>query len=105
MSEKVSGNLIIIGGAEDKKGDKEILKRVAKYIDPEKEKLIIATIATQYPEKSYQNYKNVFSKLGIKNIDKLDISTREDAFNKENVELIKECKFIILYWRRSIKNN
>ena len=40
MSEKVSGNLIIIGGAEDKKGDKEILKRVAKYIDPEKEKLI-----------------------------------------------------------------
>ena len=50
MSEKVSGNLIIIGGAEDKKGDKEILKRVAKYIDPEKEKLIIATIATEYPE-------------------------------------------------------
>ena len=60
MSEKVSGNLIIIGGAEDKEGDKEILKRVAKYIDPEKEKLIIATIATEYPEKSYQNYKNVF---------------------------------------------
>ena len=51
MSEKVSGNLIIIGGAEDKKGDKEILKRVAKYIDPEKEKLIIATIATEYPRK------------------------------------------------------
>ena len=59
MSEKVSGNLIIIGGAEDKEGDKEILKRVAKYIDPEKEKLIIATIATEYPEKSYENYKNV----------------------------------------------
>ena len=94
MSEKVSGNLIIIGGAEDKKGDKEILKRVAKYIDPEKEKLIIATIATQYPEKSYQNYKNVFSKLGIKNIDKLDISTREDAFNKENVELINNANLL-----------
>ena len=38
MSEKVSGNLIIIGGAEDKKGDKDILRRVAKYIDPEKER-------------------------------------------------------------------
>ena len=68
MSEKVSGNLIIIGGAEDKKGDKDILRRVAKYIDPEKERLIIATIATQYPEQSYQNYKEVFTKLGIKNI-------------------------------------
>lgn len=94
MSEKVNGNLIIIGGAEDKKGDKEILKRVAKYIDPEKEKLIIATIATQYPEKSYQNYKNVFSNLGIKNIDKLDISTREDAFNKEKLKLINEANLL-----------
>ena len=28
MNEKIEGNLIIIGGAEDKKGDKEILKRV-----------------------------------------------------------------------------
>ena len=94
MSEKVSGNLIIIGGAEDKEGDKEILKRVAKYIDPENEKLIIATIATEYPEKSYQNYKNVFSDLGIKNIDKLDISTREDAFDNKNVELINNSNLL-----------
>ena len=94
MSEKVSGNLIIIGGAEDKEGDKEILKRVAKYIDPEKEKLIIATIATQYPEQSYQNYKEVFTKLGIKNIAKLDISTRDDAFNKENIKLINTANLL-----------
>lgn len=91
MSEKVSGNLIIIGGAEDKKGDKEILKRVAKYIDTKNEKLIIATIATQYPEKSYENYKNIFSNLGVENIDKLDISNREEAFKKENIDLIKDA--------------
>ena len=68
MSEKISGNLIIIGGAEDKKGKKEILKRVAKYIDPNKDKMLIATIATEYPEKTYDDYKNIFIKLGIKNI-------------------------------------
>lgn len=28
MSEKIKGDLIIIGGAEDKEGDKEILKKV-----------------------------------------------------------------------------
>lgn len=94
MSEKVSGNLIIIGGAEDKKGDKDILRRVTKYIDPEKERLIIATIATQYPEQSYQNYKEVFTKLGIKNIAKLDISTRDDAFNKENIKLINTANLL-----------
>lgn len=94
MSEKVSGNLIIIGGAEDKKGDKEILKRVAKYIDPKNEKLIISTIATQYPEKSYENYKNIFSNLGVENIDKLDISNREEAFKKENIELINDANLL-----------
>ena len=88
MSEKISGNLIIIGGAEDKEGDKEILKRVAKYIDSEKERLVIATIATEYPEKSYKKYKKVFEGLGIINIDNLDISRREDAFKLENVEII-----------------
>lgn len=33
LNEKISGNLIIIGGAEDKRGKKEILKscRVYKY--------------------------------------------------------------------------
>lgn len=94
MSEKISGNLIIIGGAEDKEGDKEILKRVAKYIDSEKEKLVIATIATEYPEKSYKKYKKVFEGLGIINIDNLDISKREDAFKLENVEIINNANLL-----------
>ena len=94
MSEKISGNLIIIGGAEDKKGKKEILKRVAKYIDPNKDKMLIATIATEYPEKSYENYKTIFNNLGIKNIEKLDISVREEAFEKENIDLIKEADLL-----------
>lgn len=94
MSEKISGNLIIIGGAEDKEGDKEILKRVAKYIDSEKEKLVIATIATEYPEKSYKKYKKVFEGLGIINIDNLDISRREDAFKLENVQIINNANLL-----------
>ena len=94
MSEKISGNLIIIGGAEDKKGKKEILKRVAKYIDPNKDKMLIATIATEYPEKSYENYKTIFNNLGIKNIEKLDISVREEAFEKKNIDLIKEADLL-----------
>lgn len=38
MNEKVEGNLIIIGGAEDKKGDKEILKRVANFINKDRDR-------------------------------------------------------------------
>ena len=33
MSEKISGNLIIIGGAEDKRGKKEILKKASEILN------------------------------------------------------------------------
>ena len=94
MTEKISGNLIIIGGAEDKKEDKEILKRVVKYLDKDNEKILIATIATEYPEKSCENYYEVFTGLGVKNISQLDISSREDAFKEENINLISESNLL-----------
>ena len=94
MNEKISGNLIIIGGAEDKRGKKEILKKVAEYINTKEDKMLIATIATEYPEKTYDDYKNIFIKLGIKNIDKLDISKREDAFKDKNINLIKTTNLL-----------
>ena len=84
MSEKVVGNLIIIGGAEDKVGDKEILKKVVSYINKEKDMILIATIATEYPEKSFKNYEKAFKSLGVKNIEKLDIKCRADAYVDEN---------------------
>ena len=37
MSEKISGNLIIIGGAGEK-GDKEILKKVVNYLNKVRKK-------------------------------------------------------------------
>lgn len=94
MNEQINGNLIIIGGAEDKEGDKEILKKVANFIDKDNDILLIATVATEYPEKSYEKYNKVFSGLGVKKIRKLDISSRSDASNKENIELVKKCNLL-----------
>ncbi|MGG7176948.1 cyanophycinase [Clostridium paraputrificum] len=94
MNIKLSGNLIIIGGAEDKEGKKEILKKVCECINKEKDGLLIATIATEYPKEAANKYRKAFGELGIKNIDILDISEREDAYKKENEELIKNASLI-----------
>lgn len=94
MGEKINGNLIIIGGAEDKKGDKEILKKVANYIEKETESILVATIATEFPEESYKKYHKVFSELGVKNINKLDISNRKDAFDNDKINLIQKADLI-----------
>ena len=94
MNEQISGNLIIIGGAEDKKGDREILKKVANFINKETESILIATVATEYPEESFKNYHKVFTKLGVKNIKKLDISNRKDACDEKNMKVVEEADLI-----------
>lgn len=94
MKQNLSGNLIIIGGAEDKEGKKEILKIVCNSINKEKDTLLVATIATEYPKEVAQKYKKVFSELGVKNIKVLDISNRNEAFKEENSKLIKEASLI-----------
>mgnify|MGYP000924106948 CR=1 FL=1 len=61
--------------------------------------MLIATIATEYPEKTYDDYKNIFIKLGIKNceesegymffvgdqplLDKKDIEKLINVFNED----------------------
>ena len=73
MSEKIKGDLIIIGGAEDKNGDKEILKKVCNSIDKKKDMILIATIATEYPQEALAKYSKVFKELGVNNIKGLNI--------------------------------
>ncbi|WP_252231472.1 cyanophycinase [Clostridium sp. ZBS15] len=94
MNENLNGNLIIIGGGEDKEGKKEILKRVCASIDKDKDILLIATIATEFPKEAAIKYKKAFGELKVKNIRVLDISERMDSFNEENVELIKNSSLI-----------
>ena len=94
MNEKINGNLIIIGGAEDKEGDKDILKRVCGFINNDSDKILVATIATEYPEEALRKYKDVFTKLGVKNIDGLDISNRANAFEEKNLVYINEAALI-----------
>lgn len=94
MSEKIKGDLIIIGGAEDKKGDKEILKIVCNSINKKEDIILIATIATEYPKEAFARYSKIFRELGVNNIKGLNIEKREDSFNDYNINLIKEASLI-----------
>jgi len=94
LAEKREGNLIIIGGAEDKKDKKDILKEVCSKIDKEKDNLLIATVATSLPEEVGKEYKNLFNNLGVKSISILDVQTRQDACSEENLELINNAALV-----------
>ncbi len=82
------GYLVIIGGAEDKNGESNILKDVSNVISSNNGRLVVITTATENPEQAGTVYRTVFTRLGVKEIEVLNINTREDANQKVNIDAI-----------------
>lgn len=94
LGNMTEGNLIIIGGAEDKKGDKGILKEVCSRIDKRADHLVIAAMASSTPGEMGTLYKDLFLGLGVNNINLLNVSKRSDCFEDGNIEMIKRASLI-----------
>lgn len=88
------GNLIIIGGAEDKKGDKDILKEVCSRINKNTDYIVIAAMASSTPDELGTLYKGLFLGLGVNYISLLNVSKRSDCFEKNNIDMIKKASLI-----------
>jgi cyanophycinase len=72
------GYLIIIGGAEDKHGDRAVLRLAPQLLNPG-DRLTILTTATERPEQAGAEYTGAFGRLGVRNTGVLNINTRRDA--------------------------
>lgn len=90
-NKKPAGTLVIIGGAEDKEGDCEILLRFITLAGGEDAKIVVMTTATEEPEIVGNQYRDIFQRLGVSNIDILDIPSRETANDPEPEEIITEA--------------
>jgi cyanophycinase len=85
------GNLVIIGGAEDKYGDSRILEETVNIMGGEDARVGIFTTATQHPEEVGEEYRNVFLRLGVRDTDILNINSREEANLDENVRRVRDA--------------
>jgi len=85
------GNLVIIGGAEDKYGESRILEEVVEIIGGEDARVAIMTTATQHPEEVGEEYRDIFLRLGVRETDILNINSRDDANLEDNVRRIKDA--------------
>lgn len=91
MGEKVRGSLLLIGGAEDRDGDREILNRFCKIVKKNGSYLVVLTSATSDAEKVGSEYRNIFEDLGIDTVKVLDIDNREKASSFEDALLLVEA--------------
>ncbi|MBD0386388.1 MAG: cyanophycinase [Nostoc sp. C3-bin3] len=91
MVESISKQLIIIGGAEDKKEDCEILREFVRRAGGTKAKIVIMTAATELPREVGENYIRVFERLGAENARILDTETRDDASSSTALEAVSKA--------------
>ncbi|MBD2245872.1 cyanophycinase [Nostoc sp. FACHB-888] len=91
MVESISKQLIIIGGAEDKKEDCEILREFVRRAGGTKAKIVIMTAATELPREVGENYIRVFERLGAEDARILDTETRDDASSSTALEAVSKA--------------
>jgi len=77
------GTLIIIGGHEDKTGDRLILRALAARADGGA--LVVVTAASNLPDELWGDYEPVFRDLGVRDVRHLHVDSREDAHEPERL--------------------
>jgi len=87
----IKRQLVIIGGAEDKDGDCQILREFVRCAGSTKARIVIITAATELPREVGENYIRVFQRLGAEDIRIIDTETREDASSSTALEAINKA--------------
>lgn len=78
------GPLIIIGGHEDKEGERAILKEVAGALDGRK--LVVATVAAHRPNGYFEKYRKAFADLGVDDMVELYLNDRAETTDPSTLE-------------------
>jgi cyanophycinase len=72
------GTLVIIGGHEDRRDEKLILRAIADRLGPDG-KIVVCTVASTEPDALWEEYEQAFRALDVPHVYRLEIDTREDA--------------------------
>ena len=86
-----SGQLIIIGGGEDKEGECKILREFVRRAGGRSARIAVMTVATSIPGELGLEYRDLFEKLGADIVDIVDTERREDASYSRNLEIIENA--------------
>jgi len=87
-----TGTLILVGGREDRTGDRAILKEIARpaHAGP----LVIATVASEEPIQQWESYRRVFGGLAVPEIRHLHIEAREDSNDPRNLDMVENASVV-----------
>ncbi|MFY9499692.1 MAG: cyanophycinase, partial [bacterium] len=79
MGEKVQGRLLIIGGAEDRKGECKILRELVAMAGGPGARLVVITAASREGPALGREYSLLFRELGARVVDTIYVESRQEA--------------------------
>jgi cyanophycinase len=87
--------LLVIGGHEEKSrgNDRAIVESIAR--EAAKTRLVVVTVATTVPEEVWREYHRLFHELGVRDVVQLDVRTRRDALDPNNVALLSDGAVVL----------
>src|SRR5579883_3372916 len=85
----MAGTLVIIGGHEDREGEKVILRDVVRRAGAKR--VVVIGTASEEPEELFAAYRKAFTDLGVKDVVALDVRDREQALDEKAAEPLKHA--------------
>ena len=93
---KTQGRLVIIGGAEDRKQDRIILRKFLELSGGANAKIRVVNAASGVPDVVWASYQAVFQDLGALNCEVVPMLTRDDASKPEVISQLAEADGIFI---------
>jgi cyanophycinase len=90
------GPVMVIGGAEDRFRDKQILARFAKFAGGEEGHVVVVSTASSLGDEATRRYRELFTDLGIGRVSGLRPEERDEANDPAVVEPLREATGVFL---------
>jgi cyanophycinase len=83
------GTLVIVGGHEDKVGERIILREIARHLNGGK--LVLATVASHSPDGYFESYRDAFADLGVQDLVELYVEERAETVDPKILQLMDDA--------------
>jgi cyanophycinase len=91
-----AGPVMVIGGAEDRFRDKQILARFVKFAGGSEGNVVVISTASSLGDEATQRYRELFTDLGIPRVTGLRPEERDEADDPAVVEPLREATGVFL---------
>jgi cyanophycinase len=83
------GPVMVIGGAEDKLGERVILSRFVQLAGGDHARIAVISTASSLGDAATELYRQIFARVGVGNVTGLRPETREEANDPRTVEVLE----------------